>query len=226
MGGVFLLTGTDTAVGKTFVGSLLLEACIREGIRAIAVKPIESGCAASKDGTLLPPDAIRYHALLGDSSVTLEDICFYRYGEPVSPNIAARRSGRLPDPRVIRDRILAEMGRRDVVLVEGAGGIMVEIVDGYAFLNLASDLAMAVIIVAPNRLGVLNHVALTVKTLRSSRIRVGGIILNDLSATPDEASRHNLEELKRVHGGCFLERVSFNAAALPDGIIEQLFGKT
>jgi dethiobiotin synthase len=225
VGESFLLTGTDTGVGKTFVGSLLLKSCIRSKVDAIAIKPVETGCAPTPDGMLMPADAMVYIALLPDGSVTLNDICFYRYREPVSPNIAARREGDLPDPDVIKEKIQGEVKRRDVVLVEGAGGIMVEILDGYSFLDLASDLDMQVIIVAPNRLGVLNQVALNVKILRESGIRIGGILLNDLSQPLETAARYNFEELKRVHGDLVLSGVSYNAGALPDDIIERLFGK-
>lgn len=222
MGEIFLLTGTDTEVGKTFIGTLMLKSCIHSNIDAFVVKPVETGCSPLPDGQLVPPDAMEYLEILDDGSVTLEDVCFYRYREPLSPNIAARHAGELPDPDVIKEKIGREVKKRDVVLVEGAGGIMVEILDGYTFLDLASDLDMRVILVAPNRLGVLNQVALNVRVLRVAQLEIGGIILNDLDRVAAPAARLNFEELRRVHGELLFAHISHNGKEIPDVFIEKL----
>lgn len=222
MGDTFLITGTDTGVGKTYVASLILEGCLQSGVDAFAVKPVESGCLLSSDGVLLPADAGRYLSLLQNGKTTLEDICYYRFREPISPNIAARRTGDIPDPAFIREKIGVEAERHDVLLVEGAGGIMVEILDGYSFLDLASDMGMKVIIVAPNRLGVLNQVALNVRMLGALHLGIEGIILNDLSEIADESARYNYKELRRVHGELVLGHISFNGKEIPGDIIEKL----
>lgn len=224
MGEIFLLTGTDTGVGKTYIGILLLKKLLESGIDAFVMKPVESGCVYLPDGTLAAEDAMRYLSCLDTDSATVEDICLYRYPLPLSPNVAGRLAGELVDKQIITSRIQGEADRRAVVIVEGAGGIMVEIADGYSFLSLAKDLNMKAILVAPNRLGVLNHVALNVNVLSVAEVNIAGIILNDLSVPSETAAQYNFEELKRVHGDLLLPHISFDMKEIPDGIIERLRG--
>lgn len=220
MKGLFLVTGTDTEVGKTRFTLLLIESLRRRGENPFAIKPFETGCGEG----MVPPDADAYLSALkaGDPGLSLEDICYYRYREPVSPNIAARLSGRSPDMGVVKKRILNRLKERGLVFVEGAGGIMVEAVDGVTFLDMAVELSMKVIIVAPNRLGVLNQVALTLSALKIGGANLAGITLNDLSPPLGAAPAYNYQELSRKYGDKILGRVPFGATCLPDDIITKL----
>lgn len=225
MGDLLFLSGTDTGVGKTYVGTLLLRELLARGVNAFAVKPVESGCENSPEGGLIPADGMEYYKILKDSARTVEDVCYYRYREQVSPNIAARLSGTTPEPEKIGMRILGEGRKRDVVLVEGAGGILVEVTDGYSCLDLVRDFGMRVILVAPNRLGVLNQVALNAIHLENSGVGVAGIVLNEPVVPRGEASLYNVGELRRIYGDSLVGHIPYNSTVLPDGMIETLIGR-
>ncbi len=224
MGDAFLVTGTDTGVGKTYAGSLLLQGFLEAGYDAFPLKPVESGCAPFRGGESDYSDGRTYLNLLGDSRVSLEDICFYTFEEPLSPNIAARMSGKVPEAGEIRRRVGKLLLEKEIILAEGAGGILVEIIDGYTFMDLARDLSMKVIIVVPNRLGVLNHIALNVQFLKGQKVKVAGILLNAVDKDPGYAASYNPSEIRRVYGDLFLGQISHGQRSLPDDIIPKLMG--
>jgi len=224
MGKAFLITGTDTGVGKTYIGSLLLQEFLEGGYDVFPLKPVESGCAPIHGGEGDPKDSLTYLNLLGDPRVSLSDICFYAFEEPLSPNIAARMSGKVPEAGEVRRKVETLLIAREVILVEGAGGILVEIIDGYSFKDLARDLSMKVIIVAPNRLGVLNHIALNVQFLSGQDVEVAGILLNCVDQDPGYAGTFNPPEIRRLYGTLFLGQISHGQRSLPDGIIPKLMG--
>jgi dethiobiotin synthetase len=99
--------------------------------------------------------------------------------------------------------------------------VTVEIREGYSFGNLARDLSLPVLIVAENRLGVLNHLQLTIRYLQSEAIPLFGVILNDRDPETFPARELNETEAKRIAGRYYLGRVPFGAAILP----EELFSR-
>ena len=94
-----LITGTDTGVGKTFVGCGLGAALTARGVTVGVLKPVETGCTV-RDGTLYPEDAMRL-AAFARSPLTLDQICPYRFAPPVAPHVAAELAGRTIEPRRI-----------------------------------------------------------------------------------------------------------------------------
>ncbi len=220
MGKAILITGTDTGVGKTYVACLLGKGLREAGIGALPLKPVESGCLPGPDGRPHPADA----AALRDAAapaVPLSTICLYALPGPLSPHLAAAAAGIAVDPARVRQSVADAANAADVVLVEGAGGIAVEIAPGYSFAGLARDLSLPVLVVAGNRLGALNHLALTVRYLEAEGLRLAGVVLSDTSPDTFPAREPNEAEARRIAGGRWLGRVPFGAAALPDGIISR-----
>ncbi|MDA8122121.1 MAG: dethiobiotin synthase [Deltaproteobacteria bacterium] len=209
-----LVTGTDTGVGKTYVGCLLARRLAAEGFSVIPLKPVESGCSPGPDGKPFPADAAALRAAAA-SSLPLDAVCLYPLSAPLSPHLAARREATSIDIGRIRGAVEDAAVKSDVVLVEGAGGISVEIVEGYSFADLARESSMAVLVVAGNRLGVLNHVRLTIRYLESEGIPLFGVVLSDLPADPSPAREANEDEVRRIAGERYLGRISRGAAVLP-----------
>ena len=187
---VLVVTGTGTDVGKT-VATAALAVCA--GGSVAVVKPAQTGTG---DG--LPGDLFEITRL---SRVT--DVHeFARYPEPLSPHHAARRSG-LPElglAETVR-RIVDLDATHDLVLVEGAGGLLVPFAGGAApsvswtMADLAAALHAPAVVVTLPGLGTLNHTALTVGRLAEDGIALAGIVVGVWPDDPDVAMRCNLEDL-------------------------------
>lgn len=220
MGQSVLITGTDTGVGKTYVACLLGKRLREAGIDVRPLKPVESGCLPGPDGRPHPADA----AALRDAvapGLALSDVCVYAFAAPLSPHLAAEAAGIEVDPARVRRSVTDAAGAGSVVLVEGAGGIAVEIRDGYSFADLARDLSLAVLVVAGNRLGVLNHLKTTIRYVESEGLRLLGVVLSDPFPGPFPAREPNEAGVRRIAGDRWLGRVPFGAAALPDAIFSR-----
>jgi dethiobiotin synthetase len=188
-----LVTGTDTGVGKTFVACALAHAWRAAGRRVGVVKPVETGV---EDG---PDDALRLAAAADDRS-PLDDVCPYRLRAPLAPAVAAR----LEDVVVDVDRIVALIERRtrevDVLVVEGAGGLLVPLAGSTTYLDLAVRLRLPLLIVAANRLGTVNHCALTARVAASAGLGVHGFVLSQPAPATDASSTSNAETVAALTG--------------------------
>ncbi len=183
---MFLVTGTDTGVGKTFVTASLIRYLRQKGIGAVGFKAVETGCSEEcKDAQILSVV----------SGIELKPV--YSLKNPLAPAVAAEIEKIKIEPRKIENRI-AELSKiSEVLLVEGAGGLLVPITWKYTFLDLAKRLNMEVIVVALNKLGVINHTLLTVESCKYGNVKVRCVILN----TPkefDRSSETNLRTLQKL----------------------------
>lgn len=220
MGKAILITGTDTGVGKTYVARLLGKRLREAGVDVRPLKPVESGCLPGPEGRPHPADA----AALRDAvapGLPLSAVCLYALAAPLSPHLSAEAAGVAVDPERVRRSVTGAATASDVVLVEGAGGITVEIREGYSFGDLARDLSLPVLVVAGNRLGVLNHLKLTIRYLESEGIRLLGVVLSDLSPDAFPAREPNEGEVRRIAGDRWLGRLPFGASCLPDEIFSR-----
>ncbi len=192
MGRILFTTGTDTGIGKTMVSRALKHGFSALGFTAQAYKPIESGCPIV-NGQAFGDDAL---ALAGSDSALLEGI---RLKAPLAPSVAARLEGHPPiNINERADTIRRLASRSDVLIVEGVGGLMVPINDKEFVIDLIRAIAPdAVILVAGNRLGVLNHTISAAFLLDCVGHQAHGIVLNQLTATPEgPAESTNLSELQ------------------------------
>ncbi|MBN2700714.1 MAG: dethiobiotin synthase [Methylothermaceae bacterium] len=189
--GLFI-TGTDTGVGKTFIGAALAGALRRRGHSVRVRKPAESGCLREK-GDLVPRDAQILSRAAGDPE-PLEIVCPYRFEAPVSPERAARLAGR---PLRLRELLEACQPReRDVRLVEGAGGFYSPIAADGLNADLAQALKLPILLVASDRLGVIHQVLLTLEAVASRGLIPRGVMLNQTERSNGSAM-NNLEDLRR-----------------------------
>ena len=163
------------------------------------MKPAETGCR-EKRGELFPSDASFLKKVSG-SKMPLDLICPYRFSEPLAPAIAAARAGVKIDLKLIRKNFEIIRAQSDVVLVEGAGGLMVPLTGKKLYLDLVAELGIPLIIVARAGLGTVNHTLLTVSAARARKIEISAIILNQgRKNKPDAASSTNPETIMRLCG--------------------------
>lgn len=165
---MLFVTGTDTAVGKTYVSAGLVRAARGAGLDCVGLKPI---CSGSRE------DAEALHAASG-GALSLNEINPLWLRPAVAPYTASMIENRLIDLGLVRESIAAAAGRHARVIVEGAGGWLVPIERDYTFADLAAELGWPVLVVAANRLGVLNHVLLTVESIGRRGLRCAGVVLN------------------------------------------------
>jgi dethiobiotin synthetase len=220
--GIFV-TGTDTGVGKTYAACLLGRRLRQAGMAVRPFKPVESGCLPGPDGKPFPADA----AALRDAmlpTLPLSAVCFYPLAAALSPHLAARLEGKAIDLNWMRRTIVENAGAFDLLLVEGAGGIAVEIQEGYSFARLAHDLSFSALVVAENRLGVLNHLQLTIRYLADEGVPLLGVILNDRTPSPFPVRESNEAEVRRICGHGYLGRINQGASYLPEEVFGNLRG--
>ena len=188
---VLVVSGTGTGVGKTVVTAALAALAATRGARVAVVKPAQTGAAADDQGDL---DDVRRLAGVTD----LHEHA--RFPDPLSPAAAARRSG-LPalDLHDSAARIRGLAADRDLVVVEGAGGLLVRYdAEGLTIADLARELAAPVLVVADPALGTLNHTALTLEALAHRGIDLAGVVLGAWPADPDLACRSNVRDLEML----------------------------
>lgn len=185
---ILLVTGTGTGVGKT-VGTAALALRARQaGWRPKIVKPVQTG---EPEGA---GDIRDIEGLTGIAGQT-----FVRYPDPLAPNLAARRAGM---PTLALSEVAARLSALDesdtLVLVEGAGGLLVRLGEDWNLADLAVSLKAPLVLVTATGLGSLNSAELTVEAARRRGVPVAGLIGGSVPDEPDLATRLNLDELPRV----------------------------
>ncbi len=212
--GLFI-TGNDTEVGKTWVGSIIVRSLVAAGYRVGVYKPVASDCVF--DGrTLVSEDAIALWNAAG-SPLTLEHVCPQRFRVPLAPHLAARNEGREVSSEQFREGLSAWAGHCDVVVVEGSGGLMSPISDDEYVADLALEFGYPLLIVAANVLGAINQTLQTLVTAASFRagLPVAGIVMNDLRQfEADLSSESNPHQIAIRSLAPVLGRVRYEADQL------------
>lgn len=168
------ITGTDTDVGKTVICGCLASALYRAGKKVAYYKPVQ--CGGLLKGKIKSPDLALVKELSGIPNTNLaNDYCFTL---AASPHLAAEHDKAKVDINIIKNRIRSLVKEYDIVLIEGAGGLIVPLTRTYTVLNLIQDLSVPVLVVAKAGLGTINHTSLTVNTLKSFEIPIIGVMLN------------------------------------------------
>ena len=190
---VLFVTGTDTGVGKTFVACALATALRAAGRRVAVMKPVETGVVDQ------PDDALRL-AAAADDPAPLDEICPYRLRAPLAPSVAAVREGVSVDVDELVRLVARRAAGADVLLVEGAGGLLVPLAGTTTFLDLAVRAALPVLLVGANRLGTVNHCALSARVARAAGLDVRGFVLSQPAAQTDDSSATNAEVVATLTG--------------------------
>jgi dethiobiotin synthetase len=201
---VLVVTGTSTGVGKT-VATAALAAAV--GVGVAVVKPVQTGVGPDEPG-----DLAEVRRLSGCTDLHE----FARYPDPLSPDRAAWRSG-MPALGLAEtaSRIVAIAATRRLVLVEGAGGLLVPYGHGpgnWTIADLAGALHAPVVLVTAAELGTINHTLLTVRALAAAGLTLAGIVIGSWPAEPGLAERCNAHDLAALTPDATL------AGVLPAGL--------
>ena len=207
MGKGIFITGTDTGVGKTLVACGLAALLRESGYKVGVMKPAETGCE-ERDGKPFPPDAYLLKEVSGCSE-PVEKICPYRLRDPLTPSMAAEREGVKIDISLL-GKIYGEISsNHDITLVEGAGGLLAPILPSFTYAGLARLLKLPLLVVAANRLGVINHLLLTLEHASCRGLRVLGYVFNRLDAQPSLAADTNREALLSLTAVPYLGEIPY-----------------
>jgi dethiobiotin synthetase len=195
---IIFITGTDTGVGKTLLTGLLLYHLRRHGCHALAMKPFATGSRADAEFLLG----------LQEKELTLDEITPFFFSAAVAPLVAARKTKRSVHlPEVLR-RVNRLAARCQCLLIEGIGGLMVPLGEGYCVLDLIRKLGCEVILVARNRLGTLSHTLLSASALQDAGItRVKTVVMG--SKTADDSTGSNGSLLRELLCPVAVFEVSF-----------------
>ncbi|MET8449355.1 dethiobiotin synthase [Streptomyces sp. NPDC005209] len=204
---VLMITGTGTEVGKTVTTAAVAAAALAAGRSVAVLKAAQTGVGPDEPG-----DADEVVRLAGP--VAASEMA--RYPEPLAPGTAARRAGRAPvHPQEVAEAAAKLATEHDLVLVEGAGGLLVRFdAAGGTLADAARLLNASVLVVASAGLGTLNTTELTARELRSRELTLLGVVIGSWPDSPDLASRCNVADLSEVAGAPLLGALPAGAASL------------
>ena len=183
------ITGTDTGVGKTVTTALLTRHLRDRGLTVAALKPI---CSGNRD------DARVLHAAL-QGTLALGEINPWHFRAPLGPLLAARRERKRVTLAAVLAHVRKVQQRFGIVLVEGAGGLLSPLGEGFTARELIVGLRATPVIVCPNRLGILNHALLTIEALPHRAGRRAQVVLM-APQRPDAATATNPQLLAEFLG--------------------------
>lgn len=177
---IFFITGTDTGAGKTVLTALLVKHLRSRDVNAAALKPICSGGRS---------DARRLFAAM-DGALTLDEIAPWHFRAAIAPLLAARREKKKVKLAQVAGHVRRMQRKFEVLLVEGAGGLLSPLGADFNSRDLIVALDAVPIIAAPNRLGVVNHVLLTLEAL-PKRFRARARVVLMPQRKPDVSAKSN-----------------------------------
>ena len=216
--GLFV-TGTDTEVGKTYVASMIARSLVADGHRVGVYKPSASDCIF--DGNqLVSEDAIELWQAAGQP-LDLDSVCPQRFKAPLAPHLAARVEGRELDSNLLRTGISAWTEQCDIIIVEGAGGLMSPINDEEYVADLAWDFEYPMIVVAANALGVINQTLQTLITASCFHdgLDIAGVVLNDSQIVHGDISiESNRSEIEKRINTPLLSHVQYHSENFAEDI--------
>ena len=220
MRGLFV-TGTDTGVGKTVVTAGLAAALRAAGHHVAVVKPLQSGHRRDD-----PAGDAATLQRLGGLEQPLEEITPWAFAAPLAPAVAAELEGRSVALGDVVAHVADVAGRHELVLVEGAGGLLVPTGDGWTILDLAQALGLPLLVVARPGLGTVNHTALTVWVGRQAGLAVAGVVLNGAADPGDDSTLRNADLIRDLVDVPVLGRLPLLADELEPARVRRMITDT
>ena len=185
----FFVTATDTGVGKTFITAALAKALRGRGRDVAVFKPVQSGARADDPS--------------GDAALLGAD-CVYAFAAALAPLVAARAEGRTIELEPILARAGELAREHELLLVEGAGGLLVPLADDLDIADLAAALGLPLVVVARAGLGTVNHTLLTIEAAKARGLEIAGVVLNGKN---DESTAGNAALIEAGSGVRVLAQV-------------------
>jgi dethiobiotin synthetase len=156
---IIFIAGTDTGAGKTFITKMLARRLAGEGYKTATQKWVETGVKKSA--------------------------AVYSFKLPASPHLAAKAEGRTIKVAKIKDALKSLSQTVDIVIVEGTGGLLVPLTEKKLLIDVVKALKIPVLLVAANRIGAINHTLLSLEALRARKMKILGVVFNDISGKED-----------------------------------------
>ena len=194
MKGVYFVSGIDTDIGKTVATGVLAKKLLQQGKSVITQKPVQTDCQNIADDIAVHRNIMGIPMQEADKQrLTMPEIFSY----PASPHLAARLDGRALDLHKIRTATEQLAAQYEIVLVEGAGGLMVPLTENLLTIDYIQQQAYPVILVTSGRLGSINHTLLSFSALKQYGISLYSLIFNHIHDSKDETvASDTLEYLK------------------------------
>lgn len=189
----FFVTGTDTGVGKTHASVKLIQQLVAQGLKVVGMKPVASGCEWI-DGVWQNEDVAKLVAA-SNVNAPLDLVNPYRFDPPIAPHIAAAQIGKPIELDVIVDAYHQLCRLADVVVVEGAGGLLVPLNETQTIADLILALRLPAVMVVGMKLGCINHALLTAQVMQQKNILLAGWVANHV----DAAMQVKSENLNTLH---------------------------
>lgn len=182
---ILFISGIDTDIGKTYATGMIAKALMQQGINVITQKLVQTGVSINADnGEMSIADDIVTHRQLMNMPLQPCDIdgstCPYRYEKPASPHLAVKLANEVLDPEVITKATQRLQTDYDVVLLEGAGGLLVPITEDLLTLDYIAEVGYPIILVTSGRLGSINHTLLSLEAITSRGLDVHSVIYNHI----------------------------------------------
>ncbi|MBH0005117.1 dethiobiotin synthase [Psychrobacter sp. SWN149] len=191
---VLFVSGIDTDIGKTYATGMIAKALMQQGVRVITQKLVQTGISIDPStGEMGIAEDIIMHRQLMDIPLQRCDLdfttCAHRYEKPASPHLSTRLSGEVLDPELITNATKRLQAKYDLVLLEGAGGLLVPITEQLLILDYIAIQGYPIVLVTSGRLGSINHTLLSLEAISSRGLQVHSVIYNhihDNAAQTDE----------------------------------------
>ena len=202
---VLFVSGIDTDIGKTYATGMIAKALMQQGVNVITQKLVQTGVAINPfNGEVSIADDIITHRQLMNIPLQPCDLdfttCAHRYEKPASPHLATRLSGEVLDPELITSATKRLQATYDLVLLEGAGGLLVPIAEQLLILDYIAAQGYPIILVTSGRLGSINHTLLSLEAIKSRGLSVHSVIYNhihdDAAQTDEEIATSTIEFLQ------------------------------
>jgi dethiobiotin synthetase len=207
--GLFV-TGTDTGVGKTLVACALVRALRARGLDVGVMKPVETGVG---EGGPLDALALRRAAGVVDP---LEEICPEQFALAAAPTVAARAERRAVDLQALLAGFEGLASRHAMLVVEGAGGLLVPVARGATMADLAREMGLPLVVIARAALGTINHTLLTLEAAAARGLALAGVVISHCDGRLSQPDEANLTELRRALGSRLVGEIPpLDAGALP-----------
>jgi len=176
---IYFISGIDTDAGKTIVTGLFYKYLLSKNIKAITVKAAQTGCQNISD------DIIEHRRIAGIELLPEDkagQTCPYLFNHPCSPHLSARLENKIIDTKKIADTVFNLTPNYDVILLEGAGGLIVPLTGNYTSADFIKDYHLPVILVTSSRLGSVNHTLLSLEYMRNNNIKLAALVYNEYPA--------------------------------------------
>lgn len=193
----FFITGTGTGVGKTIVTAGIAGHFLSNGKNVSIMKPVQTGTGKSVSDLetvkAIVPGIIPLPKLLASP---------YSFSLPASPLLAAKSENREINPNTILKAFNDASSRTDidVLLVEGAGGLLVPLTEEFLMIDLISQMNIPAILVSAAGLGTVNHTLLSIEAMKKRNLKIAGIVINKMPVNPSIVEKDNVKTIEQMGG--------------------------